>query len=243
MLRRWLFTLVAIVFLAVAVAPPALAQSQGVSFNVGRFNLRGVDSRNDVLFEELNGGFYDALDFNIKDFNNVTFGADWLLGLSDYLEAGLGVAYYSRSVPSRSLNFVDLNDNEITQDLRLRIVPITATIRFLPLGRHSVVEPYIGAGIGIFGWRYSETGRFVFAPGPGETDASIIPATYEKNGWNAGPVVVGGARVPFGQFSLGGELRWQKAHGTLPTTGDNSFLSDRLDLGGVTYQVTFGVRF
>ena len=49
---------------------------------------------------------------------------------------------------------------EIEQDLKLRIVPLSATVRFLPIGRGGV-EPYVGAGIGAFNWHYSEVGEFI----------------------------------------------------------------------------------
>ena len=53
-------------------------------------------------------------------------------------------------MPTVYTDFVNANGTEIEQDLKLRIVPFTATVRFLPLGHHDGVEPYIGAGVGVF---------------------------------------------------------------------------------------------
>jgi outer membrane protein W len=238
MLRKSLVALLAVVLFGALFAAPAHAQSQAVSFNIGGFFLRGEDARladGDILATELNAGFIDALSFRLKDFNNVTVGGEWLIGLGDFLEGGVGIAYYSSGgVPSVSANFVNTNNAEITQTLRLRMVPITATVRFLPLGRSSVVEPYAGAGIAVIPWRYSEVGQFL------DSQQNIFTANFAATGTNVGPIVLGGARVPFGNFAIGGEVRWQKAHGTLPTS---QFLSDRIDLGGVTAQATFVVRF
>ena len=50
---------------------------------------------------------------------------------------------------------------EIEQDLKLRIVPLTATLKFVPTGRDAKFQPYIGAGIAALIWNYSETGEFV----------------------------------------------------------------------------------
>jgi hypothetical protein len=247
MLRKSLFVLVAVVLFGATFAAPARAQSQAVSFNIGYFVLRGEDARlaeGDILASELNGGYYDALAFNLKDFNNVTFGGEWLIGVGQFLDAGVGVAYYSSGgVLSVSRNFVNTDGSEIPQTLRLRIVPITATVRFLPLGRSAVVEPYVGGGLGIFAWRYSEVGQFVFPNDAGGADIST--ATYQASGTKVGPVVLGGVRFPFGNFAIGGEIRWQKATGTLPgpLSANPQFLSDAIDLGGVTYQATFVVRF
>ena len=64
-------------------------------------------------------------------------------------------------MPTVDSNFVNSTAAEIEQDLKLRIVPFTATVRLLPLGHDAPVQPYIGGGVGVFGWRYSESGQFV----------------------------------------------------------------------------------
>ena len=100
-----------------------------VGFNLGYFMVNGEDSRvdGDVLLADLND-----LAFQVDDFNNWTFGGEWLFGVSRYLETGVGVGYYSRTVTSVYRDFVNDNGSEIAQDLKLRIAPISATIRFLP---------------------------------------------------------------------------------------------------------------
>ena len=48
------------------------------------------------------------------------------------------------------VSWVNSNFSEIEQEFKLRIVPFTATFRFLPLGRKGAVQPYIGGGVGVF---------------------------------------------------------------------------------------------
>jgi hypothetical protein len=207
---------------------------QAIGVTIGGFFVKPEDSRDkndDVLFADL-----DSLVFNIKDFNGGTFGGEWLIGLSDYLEAGVNVSYYQRSVPSVYRNVVNTTGAEIAQDLKLRIVPLTATVRFLPIG-HASVEPYVGAGIGAFRWRYSETGEFVDFK-----DNSVFRDSFVANGTAFGPVVVAGLRVPFGDmWDIGGEARYQKAEGD--TSKEPGLLAPKIDLGGWTAAVTFHVRF
>jgi hypothetical protein len=239
MFRKSLFALVAVVLFSAAFAAPARAQSQAVSFSIGYFSVRGLDGRatTDIAENELVlGGNLDLLDYRLKDFNKATYGADWLIGLGDFLEGGVGIAYYtSGNVPSVSLNFVNTNGSEIMQDLKLRIVPITATVRFLPLGRRSVVEPYIGGGLGVFIWRYTEVGQFV------DSDQNIYSATFKASGTKVGPVVLGGVRIPFGKYAIGGEIRYQRAEGDLGSAF--APLATTVDLGGTTIQANFTVRF
>lgn len=223
-----------------AVAPaPASAQvtrvesRQSIGFNLGYFALKGLDSRadGDVLFADL-----DSLAFEVKDFNSVTFGGEWLFGVSDYVDVGVGAGFYQRTVPSVYAHLTHADDTEIEQDLKLRIVPLTATVRFLPLGRGSV-EPYVGAGIGLFNWRYSEVGEFVDFQ-----DDSIFPARFVAKGNATGPVILGGIRFPVSDvWTVGGELRYQKAEGDIdPEVG---LLGDKIDLGGWTTSFTFHLRF
>ncbi|HSC26751.1 MAG TPA: hypothetical protein VLD67_05730, partial [Vicinamibacterales bacterium] len=127
---------------------------------------------------------------------------------------------------------------EIVQDLKLRIVPITGTIRFLPIGRRAAVVPYVGGGIGVFSWRYSETGEFIDF-----TDNSIFRDQFTSTGTDVGPVILGGLRAAVGDAAwIGGEIRWQQADGN---TGGlpEGFLGEKIDLGGWTTSFTVHFRF
>src|SRR5262249_36108338 len=126
--------------------------------------------------------------------------------------------------------------SEIEQDLHLRIIPFTATIRFLPIGRNGPIEPYIGAGVGILRWRYVETGEFI-----DPTDFTTFNDTFVGSGGAAGPVILGGVRFPIGKMSVGGEIRYQSAKGDLPPS--ETFAGNRIDLSGYTYLGTFQFKF
>ena len=65
---------------------------------------------------------------------------------------------------------------------------------------------------------------------------------YVATGTDVGPILLGGVRVPVGsRFTVGGELRYQDVTGTVGV--DQGFLNDRIDLGGLSSQFTFSVRF
>jgi hypothetical protein len=221
-----------LVVAACLVTPAAASAQQSLNLWVGGFAPRAEDARtrDDVLVNNLS-----ALAFNIKDFNGPTVGGEWLAGLGDRFEAGLGAGFYSRSVPSVYLNFVNANGTEIEQSLNLRVVPLTATVRFLPMGRHNGIEPYIGAGVGVFAWRYSESGQFL------DNANAIFRDTFVGSGTSTGPVILGGVRVPVGSWGIGGELRYQAAEGTLPT--NEGFAGPKIDLGGMSYLFTIHIRF
>jgi opacity protein-like surface antigen len=216
------------------------AQSQVISFNVGGFITKGEDGRveGDVLVENLRD--FNPLAYEISDFNGATVGADWLFGIGDLLEAGVGVGFYRRTVPSVYRDLVRPGGGEIEQDLRLRIIPITASVRFFPMGRTTNgLQPYLGGGLAVLNWRYSETGEFV-----DPLDDTLFRTSYVKSGTSTAPVFLGGLRFPLADaFLLGGEARYQRAEGDLPLGGTDGFLGDKIDLGGWTVNVTMGVRF
>ncbi len=212
-------------------ALPAAAQ-QTLNFTIGAFTLRATDARveGDVLNENLN-----FLAFDTDDFNSVTVGGEWLVPLGNYFEGGVGVGFSQSTVPSIYADFVDNDGTEIEQDLKLRIVPVAFTFRVTPLGRSSAVQPYFGAGLGVFNWRYSESGEFVDFGGGN----AIFRDQFVDSGSETGPIVLGGIRFAGKAASAGFEVKYQAADAEL----DNIFAGPRIDLGGWTYNFTVGVRF
>lgn len=210
--------------------------TQSIGFNLGYFALRGEDARSDrdVLISNLFD--VEPLLFEVGDFNGASFGGEWLFGLGEFLEGGVGVGFYRRTVPSVYANVVRDDGREIEQTLRLRMVPVDATVRFLPIGRGGV-EPYVGAGIGIVNWRYSETGEFVDV-----SDYSVFPGRFSADGTGAGPVILGGIRFPVADvWLIGGELRYQRVEADVDAASE--LLGDRFDLSGWTTRLTVHFRF
>lgn len=234
-MRRLTITICALAAAAVLMAPATTYAQQSLSFSLGGFVPRGEDARGQIDGGDVLVNNLDFLAFNVKDFNGGSASVEYLVALNDFVEAGLGVGTYRRTVPSVYADLVGQNGREIEQDLRLRIVPFTATVRFLPAGRGAALQPYIGAGVGVFNWRYAETGDWV------DSNRDIYSGTFVGSGTATGPVILGGLRIPVGGWDIGGEVRWQKATGVLPASED--FSAEAIDLGGVTYSVTFNVHF
>jgi opacity protein-like surface antigen len=218
--------------LVMAGAAPAAAQQQSLNLSLGGFVPKGEDSRvdGDVLLENRT-----LLLFDFGDFNTGSIGAEWLVSIGEYLEAGAAVGYSRRTVPTIYDAYQDFDGTEIEQELRLRIVPVSATVRILPLGRRHAFQPYVGGGVAWLNWRYSEVGEFVDF-----RDFSIFRDRFTADGSEVGPVAVMGARFLMGDhLALGGEFRYQKGEADLP----DDFLGTKLDLGGYHYMATLQIRF
>lgn len=228
------------------VAAPTSAQAQVdnlIGGTFGGFLLRGEDGRadDDVLNQRLT-----YLAFDISDFNGVIFGGEYLVGIGDWIEAGVGVSYYQRTVPSVYLEYTDADGSEIEQDTKFRNVPVTASVRFFPIGRSTPIQPYVGGGVNFYRWRFSESGEFLdfSAPFPcgGDVCYPTFRGTFTDDGNSTGPVFIGGVRAPVTpNFLIGGEFRWQG--GTADLDPDVNFGTNTLDLGGYVVQATFHVKF
>jgi len=226
-----------IIAVAVGAASPAFAQ-QTLNFSLGYFTVRGEDARaeGDVLNRNRADGDF-ALSFDIADFNSLSVGGEWLVPLGNYLEAGAGLSFSRRTVPSVYEKFVDSDGTEIEQDLRLRLIPVDFTIRVLPLGQSNGVQPYFGAGLGVINWRYSESGEFV-----DPRDRSIFRDQFVATGNQTGPVALGGIRFAGDSVAAGVEARYRSAVADL-TEQFAGFPDAKIDLGGWTYQFMMGIRF
>ena len=221
--------------LAVSWPAPLLAQDSWLSLSLGRFTVRGVDTRiaDDVLLANLQD-FY----FFPDDLNGASVGAEWLLGVGDYLEVGVGAGWYRRTAFSVYDQWSNIDGTEIEQDFTLRVAPVTATARFFPFGRRAVVQPYAGAGVGLFNWRYSEVGEFIDL---GYEDAPVFWGQYTAKGSDVGRVYLAGLRFGGRRYAAGIEFRYQDAQGVVGI--DQGFLAERIDLGGMTTAFTFNVGF
>ncbi len=231
---RWAVVLIAASTL-LAAGRPAAAQ-QTLNLSLGFFTVRGEDARvaRDVLTENRN-----VLAFDISDFNGAAISGEWLVPLGSYFEGGAGIGFSRRTVDSVYERFTDRDGSDIEQRLRLRIVPVAFTVRVVPLGRTSPVQPYFGGGLGLFHWRYSETGEFVdFQRGN-----AIFREQYVASGSETGPIVLGGLRVAGDAVSSGFEIRYQGADAPLARPFSNLRRDPQIDLGGWTYQFTVGWRF
>jgi hypothetical protein len=238
-MRRLFPSLIAFALVCGFLGTPAASAQQSVSFYLGGFTPRAIDARPDQDVLVQNGTFLSTANqvrgIDIGEFNHVTVGGEWHFGFTRIAEGGLGLGFYQRSVPTVYTDLVNTNGTDIAQTLKLRIVPFTATVRVLPFGNDQPVQPYVGAGVGVYSWRYSETGQFV------DLQNNVFTGNFVGSGSAAGPAILGGVRVRIGSGGVGFEIRHQSAEGNLPA--DQGFAGSKIDLGGYNYLFTVHYRF
>lgn len=236
--------------LALGSAPPAFAQAapafgtgdeakQTVNVTFGGLGLTGVDDRDaddDVIAANATFLEFDADELTGRKW---IVGVEWLLPIGNHIEAGAGIAFTGkREVPSLYRDFVEEGTLEdIEQEISLSLMPVSFTVRALPFGQGSPVQPYVGGGLGLFRYEYIEEGDFLdFAFDPPE----IFVDAFEASGWEPGLILLGGLRWAGESVAVGGEFRY---HQVKPGLDTDLFVAPELDLSGWAFQFTIGGRF
>lgn len=220
----WLSLLVSML-----VVPGVTDAQQVVGISVGQFSVVSESSRStdDVL--RANRGFQT---FDIGDFDNIIVGGDWMLAFGDYVEAGAGLEFYQRSVSGAQPVDEATTGSSLAVDMTVRTVSVPITARLFPLTRDAHVQPYVGGGATVHFWRYTE--ERVLTVGSFSGQSSAI-----DQGITAGPVIFGGARVPVGAVSIGGEVRYRARDARL---NGPVFAGTTLKLGGISTVATIQFR-
>jgi hypothetical protein len=248
-MMRSVFRAGSLMVVLAAMAAPASAQViHSFTLGAGVFAPRSFDTRvaGDVLVANLTQpevlpGVTGSLEFGIKKFRAYPVFGEWNVSFGNHVEIGAGVGFYQRAVNSRYADLVNgaRNNADIEQTLRLRVIPLTGVVRFLPFGEVGGFQPYVGVGVAVLNFRYSETGEFVDL-----SDFAIFQDRYVANGTAVGGLVLGGLRLPMGGdvYALTLEGRYQRAEGK--TGGLNAgFLGDKIDLSGAFFNIGFLIRF
>lgn len=233
----------ALLLMCAAMVPATASAQQTFNLSLGLFTPRGEDARvaGDVISANRDYLFYE-----FEDFKSASIGGEWLVSFGEFFEGGAGISFSRRTVRSVYADFTDNFGNEIEQKLRLRLVPVSFTVRALPLGQSNPFQPYLGVGLAVISWRYAEFGDYVDFGAPG---FPVFPASYVASGTATAPVVLGGIRFGGQTLTAGGEIRYHAADAELP---DEFYvrperrlqgLGPRIDLGGWTYNFTLGIRF
>ena len=213
-----------------ASARPALAQ-QTLNLSFGHFMMPSEGRvETDILLIE-----HNDLVFDVNGFNGATFGGEWLVPIGNLFEAGAGVSFSRRAVPTVHVA-VNSDGSAIPRDLDLRQAPIALTGRVLPLGQSYRVQPYVGGGVAVINWRFSESGDFV-----GPNRRVVRDEHYTATGNALGPIALFGLRVAGDTLAVGFEARYQRARGIFGPVFAHVQSPD-IDLGGWILQVTTGMR-
>lgn len=220
----------AVAVLAVALLWPAAMEAGGLELRGGAFFPRAEAN----IFDDTTELFTVDRD----DWAGFAGGLEYSMNLGQRLELGFHVDAYGRNHRTSYRDFVRDDDSEIRQRLRLTIVPVGASVRFLPAGRRARVSPYVAVGADVIAYHFEEFGDFVDFQTSG---LDISEDSFTSSGAAFGLHAAAGLRVAVGtDFSVTGEVRYLGA-GTRRMADD--FDLNEIDLSGAQATIGLHLRF
>jgi hypothetical protein len=231
--------------LGLVAASPAAAWASGLELRLGGFVPRGQSN----LFDDV-GELYtpdsranectetSCPGVRTRDWNGVYGGAEYSFNLARPLELGISVDGYGRTIPTSYRDSVRDDGSEISQTLKLTVIPVGLSLRLLPLDRYAAVQPYLTVGGDLFYYRYEEFGDFIDFF---DDSRPISLDSFKSDGAIFGGHAAVGLRVPVGHdFAITGEVRYQFA--PRRQMGDDFSLNE-IDLSGTSATIGIRLRF
>ncbi len=170
-----------------------------------------------------------------NDLRDVIGGGDFIFHIDRINAIMFSASYYSSTTTQAYRNFLDQNNNRIRHDTDYEIGAGTVAYVLFPAGTHTAVIPYLGAGVGVYGWRLREAGDFIDFG----NHNTIFSTENHDTGAAFGYFFVAGFEVPVTRhMALLIDGRYTKSHETL--SGDFAGFG-RLDLSGG--QIVGGLAF
>jgi opacity protein-like surface antigen len=227
----------AVLALGLVAASPAAGWASGLELRIGGFFPHGESD----LFADVNELYSPVGELRgVKpnDFDGVYGGAEYSFNVAERVEMGISIDGYSNSNSTVYKEFTRPNGDEIHQELKLSLIPVGVSLRFLPLDRFATVQPYVTVGADAIFYQYEEFGDFIdfFSD-----NLDISPDSFESDGIAFGGHAAAGVRIPLGHdFAITAEGRYQFAQ---KKHMDDDFNLNHLDLNGASATIGIRLRF
>jgi opacity protein-like surface antigen len=229
MRRSWMGAFGALCLLAAAPASAAVGPDHSVRLRLGLFTPAGDGDYFEGKAEDFTG--------EASDFEDAVGGVDYLYHGGSRFRFVLSGDSFEGQTDQEYRDFEDNFGDPILHTTTLEITSITAGVQ-LPLApRGAAIQPYVGAGGGLYTYRLEESGDFIDFGRNGQ----IFSTTLEAEGSAFGYYLLAGLEIPVGPyFSFIAEGRWDNAEDELEDDFDDPQfgtldLSGRRVMGGVSW--------
>lgn len=212
------------------LAAPATLEAGGLDIRVGAFL---PEAKSDIFADT-----HELFGTTKKDWRGVSGGVEFNAGVGQNLEVGFGIDAYSKSKDTFYVDFERPSGADISQTLKLTVVPVSVSLKLLANNRRGAITPYLMVGADAYFYQYEEDGDFIDFQ---SSDLEIGSDFFKSSGVAPGFHVGGGLRVPVGDdFSITGEARY---HFAKEVDMKDDFSRNRIDLSGLAVTVGMNLRF
>jgi hypothetical protein len=156
---------------------------------------------------------------SIDDFENVSFGLDYLLPLNNRMSLIFSGSVFEGDTTNAYRDFEDNFGDRIRHDTTLEIASGTIGLLFHLTAPDTAIQPYIGAGGGAYPWHIEENGDFIDFGSP---VLDIFNARLESEGVAFGYYGLIGLEAPITRsLSIFAEGRWTQVDDDLSDDLEN----------------------
>lgn len=164
---------------------------------------------------------------SVDDFENASFGVDYLLPLSGRLSLMFSGSVFEGDTTNAYRDFEDNFGDRIRHDTTLGIASGSIGLLLHLTGPDVAIQPYLGAGAGAHAWELEESGDFIDLDDP---DLEIFSADLRSEGVAFGYYWLAGLEAPITpRLSIFAEGRWTQVEDDL---SDDLESLGKIDLGG-----------
>jgi Outer membrane protein beta-barrel domain len=218
-------TLVVGIFILLAVP----VWSDSITFLGSYFS---PDGRSDIY-----GFNHKHTTFDTDDLNDWAGTVKYDHFFGDHFSIGGSASYYKEDAVGLYRAFRNPDGTPLVRDFRLRMIPAEFNATAWPVGRHTAVVLFVGGGVGLYLWEYTEVGDRVI-------NIDTVPiilhdVNVSSDGRKFGFNVHGGIEIPFSDtVALTIELRRLFVEDDLDR-GDFDRRFDPIDLSMTIYSGGF----
>ena len=237
-MRRSLhMTMIFCTLVLITAARPVQAQGNwqpgdfgSLRFRIGLFEPRADSEYWDEIFTTFTG--------SKGDFQDISFGIDYLWRMSMRSGLQFGASFYGGSSTQAYRDWVDADGRDIRHNTSLDTWDMTVAYTYRFGARDWKVRPYGGLGLGLLNYRLQENGSFIDF---GQSSLPIVNADYRDSGWTWEGFGLAGLEIPLGfKWSFFGEGRYRWSETEL---GGDFSGAGTLDLSGFEFSLGFSWNF
>jgi opacity protein-like surface antigen len=161
---------------------------------------------------------------SVDDFENASFGIDYLLPLGNRLSLMFSGSVFEGDATNAYRDFEDNFGDRIFHDTTLGIASGTVGLLLHLTGPDTAIQPYLGAGGGGYAWELEESGDFI------DRNLDIFSADLRSEGVGFGYYWLAGLEAPITpRLSIFAEGRWTRVDDDL---SDDFEDFGKIDLSG-----------
>jgi hypothetical protein len=216
-----------VIIISIILSVNFLINAQSINLKLGLF----IPSLNSDLWE-IN---QENLAFSQDEMMEIYYGIEYEFFLGKYFSFTFEGNHYSKNIYTQYSDFTYEDNSPILQNFSLRISGLEIGFKLYPIGHRQTFFPFIGAGGGIYAWKYEQWGDFIdFVEDTVITDSYAYSKSYSPGVFAKAGVVFRFRR----SFGISIETRYLYLKGNLSSLFEGF---ESLDLSGISFNMGLNI--